>query len=144
MQTSPKTLIYSCSGCSSAGQMANRIAVNLDRRGIAEMSCIAGVGGGVPHLVKKAQAASNIIAIDGCALGCAKACLLRAGISPGIYYELRKLGAKKSFHEDYDLAECRKIEEQILRDLEPRLSDKFSVLNLVDLNEPARRRPGKS
>ena len=40
-----KPLVYSCSGCSSATQMANHIAVKLDRQGEAEMSCIAGVGG---------------------------------------------------------------------------------------------------
>lgn len=31
-------LVYSCSGCSSAAQMANYLAVSLDRRGLAEMS----------------------------------------------------------------------------------------------------------
>ena len=45
-------LVYSCSGCSSAAQMANYVAVQLDRRGAAEMSCIAGVGGDVPSLLK--------------------------------------------------------------------------------------------
>jgi uncharacterized metal-binding protein len=40
-----KPLVYSCPGCSSAAQMANYIALELDRRGVAEMSCIAGVGG---------------------------------------------------------------------------------------------------
>src|SRR5665647_3484471 len=44
-------LVYSCSGCSSAAQTANYIALKLDREGEAEMSCISGVGGNVPHLV---------------------------------------------------------------------------------------------
>lgn len=35
-------LVYSCSGCSSAAQMANALAVRLDREKVAEMSCIAG------------------------------------------------------------------------------------------------------
>ena len=48
-------LVYSCSGCSSAAQMANQLAIRLDREGLAEMSCIAGVGGGVPGLVKTAR-----------------------------------------------------------------------------------------
>ena len=48
-------LVYSCSGCSSAAQMANHIAVQLDRRGEAEMSCIAGVGGDVSQLVRIAH-----------------------------------------------------------------------------------------
>lgn len=38
-------LVYACSGCSNVAQLANTIAVRLDRAGLAEMSCIAGVGG---------------------------------------------------------------------------------------------------
>lgn len=37
-------IVYSCSGCSSAAQLANYLALRLDRSGSAEMSCIAGVG----------------------------------------------------------------------------------------------------
>jgi uncharacterized metal-binding protein len=48
-------LVYACSGCSSAAQLANHVALQLDRRGVAEMSCIAGVGGDVPYLLKIAQ-----------------------------------------------------------------------------------------
>ena len=43
-------LVYSCSGCSSAAQLANHVALQLDRRGVAEMSCIAGVGGDVSFI----------------------------------------------------------------------------------------------
>src|SRR5690606_2179578 len=59
-------LVYSCSGCSSAAQMANQLALWLDREGAAEMSCIAGVGGGVTGLVRTAQAGRPILALDGC------------------------------------------------------------------------------
>ena len=62
-------LVYSCSGCSSAAQMANHLALRLDRAGAAEMSCIAGVGGGVTGLVRTAQAGRRILALDGCVLG---------------------------------------------------------------------------
>jgi len=55
----PLTLVYSCSGCSSAAQLANRLAVRLDRAGLAEMSCIAGVGGRVPSLVRHAERAAR-------------------------------------------------------------------------------------
>ena len=44
-------LVYSCSGCSNLAQLANDLALRLDRDGLAEMSCIAGVGGDVPALV---------------------------------------------------------------------------------------------
>lgn len=48
-----RMLVYSCSGCSNVAQLANRIAVRMDRTGVAEMSCIAGVGGEVPALLRK-------------------------------------------------------------------------------------------
>lgn len=48
-----KPLIYSCSGCSSAAQMANYIAIKIDRKEIAEMSCIGGVGGNVKKLSRQ-------------------------------------------------------------------------------------------
>ncbi|HAH1171087.1 TPA: hypothetical protein HHG97_004951 [Escherichia coli] len=70
-------LIYSCSGCSSAAQMANYIAIQLDRRGDAEMSCIAGVGGNVKSLVRIAISGRPIIAIDGCSLQCVRSCLAK-------------------------------------------------------------------
>jgi uncharacterized metal-binding protein len=60
--------------------MANDLALRLDREGLAEMSCIAGVGGGVPGLVKLAQSGRPILALDGCRLSCVQACLRQAGV----------------------------------------------------------------
>ena len=57
-------LVYSCSGCSSAAQMANHVALRLDREGEAEMSCIAGVGGNVPNLVKISRSGRPICALS--------------------------------------------------------------------------------
>lgn len=45
-------LVYACSGCSNAAQLANHFALRLTRAGLAEMSCIAGVGGQVPALLR--------------------------------------------------------------------------------------------
>lgn len=95
-------IVYSCSGCSNIAQMANDIAVKLDREGIAEMSCIAGVGGHVKPLVKKAQSGKPIIVIDGCPLQCAKHCLNNIGVEAEINIVLTDDGLKKTFHEDYD------------------------------------------
>jgi uncharacterized metal-binding protein len=50
-----RPLVYSCSGCSDAAQTANYYALKLTQEERAEMSCIAGVGGGVTALVKQAQ-----------------------------------------------------------------------------------------
>ncbi|MBK7105984.1 MAG: putative zinc-binding protein [Ignavibacteriae bacterium] len=95
-------IVYSCSGCSNIAQMSNNIAVKLDREGIAEMSCIAGVGGNIPSLVKKAKSGKSIIVIDGCPLECAKNCLKNVGVEPDLSIVLTTVGLKKTFHVDYD------------------------------------------
>ena len=100
-------IIYSCSGCSSAAQAANWVALRLDRRGAAEMSCIAGVGAEVEPLLSKARLAEKIVVIDGCPLACARACLARAGRLPDVHLELSRLGVAKRFHDDFTPAEGR-------------------------------------
>jgi uncharacterized metal-binding protein len=113
-------IIYSCSGCSSAAQMANYIALQLDKLGIAEMSCIAGVGGDVPHLVKIAKSGRLIIALDGCPLACAKNCLARHGIPLDIYHQLSKHGVKKNYHADFDRVQADPITMCIIIDIKKR------------------------
>lgn len=102
-------LVYSCSGCSSAAQMANQLALWLDREGHAEMSCIAGVGGGVPGLVRTAQGGRPILALDGCVLACVAACLSRAGVRPDAHVLLSDFGVKKRKHADFDPDEARTL-----------------------------------
>lgn len=99
-------LVYSCSGCSSAAQMANHLALRLDRAGAAEMSCIAGVGGGVAGLVRTAQSQRPILALDGCVLRCASACLANAGVVADTHLVLSDYGVKKRKHADFDGAEA--------------------------------------
>lgn len=84
-------LIYSCSGCSNVAQLANSVAVEMSHKGLAEMSCIAGVGGGVKSLVKRAQSGRTIIALDGCILQCAKQCLKNQGVEATHHITLSEL-----------------------------------------------------
>ena len=106
-------LVYSCSGCSSAAQMANWLAVALDRRGLAEMSCIAGVGGDVPKLVRVAKSGRPIIGIDGCALACVKNTLARHGVAPAEYHLLSDHGVRKRYQTDFDAAEAGRVLEEM-------------------------------
>lgn len=108
-----KPLVYSCSGCSSTAQMTNYLAVQLDRKGIAEMSCIAGVGGHVKQLLRTARSGREIIVIDGCPLACSKACLLSQDIQPDLHFELSAFGVKKIYHADFDRHEADNILETL-------------------------------
>ena len=110
-------LVYSCSGCSSAAQTANRIAIMLDRDGVAEMSCIAGVGGGVKPLVRLAKTGRPIIGLDGCKLSCVKACLAVHGIEPDAHFVLSDFDVEKKNHEDFSEAKAQEVKEVILKRL---------------------------
>jgi uncharacterized metal-binding protein len=107
-------LVYSCSGCSSAAQMANHVALQLDRRGVAQMSCIAGVGGDVPHLLKIAKSGRPIIALDGCPLACTKSTLARHGIEPQHYHQFNDYGVKKRYHADFDAQQAEQVIETVI------------------------------
>ena len=90
-----KPIVYSCSGCSNLAQMAHNISLNLDGDGIAEMSCISGVVGKVAPIMDLANSGRPIIAIDGCALSCTKACLEASGLHADHYYQISDLGFEK-------------------------------------------------
>lgn len=114
-----KPLVYSCSGASSAAQMTNHLAVKLDRANLAEMSCIAGVGGDVPPLVRKAKSGRVVIVLDGCALSCGQASLRRHGVSITRYYQLGNLGVKKEYGKDY----CEKEADRVYKIIKGSLAD---------------------
>lgn len=102
-------LVYSCSGCSSAAQMANAFALRLQRDGLAEMSCIAGVGGAVPALLRVARQERPILALDGCALRCVAACLRRAGVQAFHGVNLAEHGVKKGRLPDFCAEEASRV-----------------------------------
>ena len=110
-------LVYACSGCSSAAQLANQVALRLDRAGVAEMSCIAGVGGDVPHLLKIAYSGRPIVALDGCPLVCVHSSLARHGIAPARHYQLQQYGVKKRKHEDFDAEQAAMVLSRVQADL---------------------------
>lgn len=112
-----RPLVYSCSGCSSAAQLANQVALRLDRSGAAEMSCIAGVGGDVPYLLKIAQSGRPILALDGCPLVCVASTLARHGLTAQRHYQLQQYGVKKRQHEDFDPEQAATVLQLVLDDL---------------------------
>ena len=110
-------LVYSCSGCSSAAQMANHIALELDRAEVAEMSCIAGVGGDVPSLVKLAKSGRPVVAVDGCPLECVRNCLARHGVAPDLHVQLAEHGVRKRYHMQFDPAEAAVVAREVADDV---------------------------
>ena len=109
----PRTLVYSCSGCSDVAQLANDVALALDHTGVAEMSCIAGVGGGVPGLVKIARSGRPIVAIDGCQMHCVTHCLANADVAPTEHVRLYEQGFRKRRGQTYGEGEVTAVADQV-------------------------------
>jgi len=83
-------VLYACSGCTSAGELADHVARELDRAGIAEMASLAGIGAQEPQQLSRARSRFPVIALDGCANACARRCLERNGIEPSRHYVLAR------------------------------------------------------
>jgi uncharacterized metal-binding protein len=121
-KAAPKPLIYSCSGCSSAAQLANHVAVQVDRSGLADMSCIAGVGGDVPSLVRVAKSGRPVVVLDGCPLQCARHCLARHGVEPNLHYTLSDFNIKKEIHVDFRPDDARQVFERIKNGIQEKVA----------------------
>lgn len=113
--SSPLTtpIVYACSGSSNTGQMANYVALCLDRSRVAKMSCTAGIGGDVPAIVGFATWGRPTVVIDGCHRHCAKRCLARHGITPDRHYTLTDFGIRKRPQLDFDESEAAHIFEHV-------------------------------
>ena len=112
VKPSPKkpTIIYACSGCSDAGEIADRVARQLSREGAGQMSCLAGIGGRVKSLVMKAENAERILVVDGCPLNCAAHTLRFSGFKNFEHLELHIIGIRKG--------SCPVTDERILSGVE--------------------------
>jgi uncharacterized metal-binding protein len=112
-----QALIYSCSGCSSAAQLANHLALRMDRTGVAEMSCIAGLGGDVKALVRTAKSGRPVVMLDGCPLHCGRHTLARHEVTPDLHWDLSTMGVAKLKHVDFDPADAARLESMLAGEL---------------------------
>ncbi|MBC8458516.1 MAG: putative zinc-binding protein [Deltaproteobacteria bacterium] len=106
-------MILACSGGSNVGQLSNRAAVELTQEGFGKMYCLAGVGGHLSSFVQSAKDVPQMVAIDGCDVGCAKAILEHAEIPIKNYLVLTDLGIEKN--KDFTLTQedIQKVKEAI-------------------------------
>ncbi|MCU0858512.1 MAG: putative zinc-binding protein [Pontiellaceae bacterium] len=88
-------LIFACSGAADVGAVSDLAARKLTKDGAGKMFCLAGVGGRIPGIMKNTEAASKLLAIDGCPLNCVKACLESAGFTAFAHLQLADLGMAK-------------------------------------------------
>ena len=99
--TGGNIMILACSGGSNVGQLSNQAAVELTQEGFGKMFCLAGIGGQLSGFVQSARDVANLLVIDGCQVGCAKAIMEKAQIPMKNYLVLTDLRIEKD--KDFDL-----------------------------------------
>ncbi|HYW79355.1 MAG TPA: putative zinc-binding protein [Thermoguttaceae bacterium] len=88
-------LIFACSGAADVGQLSDLAARKLTAEGVGKMFCLAGIGGRVSGIMATTEAATAILAIDGCPLDCARKTLEEAGFTRFEHERLSDLGMEK-------------------------------------------------
>jgi uncharacterized metal-binding protein len=89
-------LIFSCSGSSNVGQIANGASIKLTQTGIGKFFCLAGIGGHVSGMIESTKAGKMLVAIDGCQVACAKKTLEHAAFNIDEYIQVTDLGIEKN------------------------------------------------
>ena len=94
-------MILSCSGGSNVGQLANQAAVELTQEGFGKMCCLAVIGVQLSCFVQSARDVPELVVLDGCSVGCAKACLEKAEVPVRRHLVLTDLEIQKN--KDFNL-----------------------------------------
>lgn len=87
-------LIYTCSGASDVGELSDRIGRRLRDQGVGAMTCLAAMGAEISGYVQSAKGASEIIAIDGCPVGCVRRIMEKHGVT-ATHFILTEIGLEK-------------------------------------------------
>lgn len=83
------------------------------------MFCLAGVGGQLSGFVQSARDIPRMVAIDGCSIGCAKACLENSNVPLKTYLVLTDLGFEKNKDLDVKPKEVSMVKEAVRQALLP-------------------------
>lgn len=88
-------LLFSCSGAADTAEIADQAVRKVHRTGAAKMYCLAGIGGQVEPIIATVRAARSIVAVDGCAVDCAKRILEQSGFKDFAHIRVTDLGMEK-------------------------------------------------
>ena len=104
-------LIFTCSGSSNVGQMANQAAVDLQQEGVGKMRCLAGIGGHVSGMIASAQAGKR--------LACTKKTMEHVGLNLTDYVMITALGYEKGpYSGTMDKKAVGKIKDEVKQKVE--------------------------
>ncbi|MDD3626612.1 MAG: putative zinc-binding protein [bacterium] len=89
-------IVYSCSGGSNVGQIANDLARRLARESCAGMSCGIALGGDLKGFITSARQSDKNILIDGCQVACLRKVFERHNITNISHFIITDFGVQKN------------------------------------------------
>lgn len=123
----PGRLIFCCSGASNVGALSYLAAIRLAQEGSGNFSCIAGIGGNIPPMIRAAKDAEERIVIDGCPIGCARRIMDSNLVPVDRYFIVTELGIKKTHNFDVDDCDVDIIVKEVHDSDEKVLPPTFSL-----------------
>jgi uncharacterized metal-binding protein len=109
------TVMFSCSGASNCGQIANQVAMKLDEAGRGKFFCIAGVGAHNEKMIQSAKGAQRIVVMDGCATACARNSAQHAGLKVNDWVCITDIGIKKVHQFTVSHQDIERAEEHVIK-----------------------------
>ena len=106
-------MLLACSGGCNVGQLSNQAAIELNQEGVGKMLCLAGIGGQLEGFVQSARDVPQMVVIDGCSLGCARATLGQAQVPMKTYVVVTDLGIEKNKDFALKIDEIRRVKEAV-------------------------------
>jgi len=88
-------LVFACSGASDVGHLTDLAAREMTKRGVAQMFCLAGIGGRVSGIMASTEAAAGILVLDGCPLECGRRTMEQAGFRNFVHVRVTNLGFER-------------------------------------------------
>ena len=120
-------MILACSGGSNVGQLSNQAAVELTQEGFGKMFCLAGIGGRLSGFVQSAKDVPEMVVIDGCQVGCAKAILEQAQVPLRNYVVLTGEGIEKNKNFELNRSDVDRVKLAVKKAMgKPSLASKSS------------------
>lgn len=87
-------VVFACSGAADVGELTDLVARKLQKKGEAQMKCLAFVGAGITEMIDSVRGA-KILVIDGCSKDCGKIAMCKNEISDFTHLRLTELGYTK-------------------------------------------------
>jgi uncharacterized metal-binding protein len=115
-KASRKPILFACAGCSDAGRAAYDLAQELTRRGVAEMSCLAGVAAEKSTFLRKLED-REVWLVDGCPIHCGAGVFERIERKIDRHIRLLEFGIKKG-RTPAEGIDIQKLADEVLQSFE--------------------------